>query len=230
MSAAAKIPWRRLAAEGVLIVASVYLAIGLENRSQDRGQKQEATAALSQLLGEVQQDRADLDEVQAEQLDLKSRYESLLDWFADPATMPNDSVQEFLDKISTSNRTMFPRRSAWTTMVAAAQLTELDDPALVTRLGNLYENINSRIEYNGRYYDTDLSVFTASSATSIWDSRHGQLLTHDPVALAVFWNKLRNMYFGWNVYYLDLLAQYQADVDELIKAVDQHLQERGWED
>ena len=229
MTAAAKIPWGRLAAEGVLIVASVYLAIVLEGNSQDRARGREATAALAQLLGELQEDRADLDEVKAEQLDLSMRYETLLRWFADPATMPNDSVQEFLDKVSISNRTMFPRRSAWTTMVADGQLTELDHPALVTRLGNLYENLNSRLEYNGSYYDTDLSIFTASSMSSIWDSQHSELLTNDPLALAVFWNKLRSMYFGWNLYYLDLLAQYQIDVDELIKAVDEHLQARGWE-
>ena len=105
--------------------------------------------------------------------------------------MPGDSVQEYLDIITTSNRTMFPRRSAWTTMVASGQLTELDNPDLVTRLGNLYENLNERLEYNGRYYDSDLSEFAPGYVASIWDTHNVRLLTNDPVALAGFRNRLR---------------------------------------
>ena len=224
-----KIPWGRLAAEGLLIVGSVYLAIGLEGKSQDRARGREATAALAQLLGELREDRADLDEVRAEQLGLESRYRALLEWFTDPTSMPGDSVQEYLDGISTGNRTMFPRSSAWTTMVASGQLTELDNPALVTRLGNLYENINDRLEYNGRYYDSDLSAFVLGYVTSIWDTQSKQLLTKDPEALASFRNRLRFMHLAWNLYYLDLLDQYQLEVDGLIASVDQHLQARGWD-
>lgn len=224
-----KIPWGRLAAEGLLIVGSVYLAIVLEGNSQDRAQGREATAALGQLLGELREDRADLDEVRAQQLDLEGRYRALLDWFADPASMPGDSVQEYLDIITTSNRTMFPRRSAWTTMVAAGQLIELDNPDLVTRLGNLYENINERLEYNGSYYDSDLSAFSMGYIASIWDTQNVRLLTKDPVALAGFRNRLRFMHLGWNLYYLDLLDEYQVELGGLITSVDQHLQARGWE-
>ena len=34
---------------------------------------------------------------------------------------------------------------------------------------------------------------------------------------------------GWNLYYLDLLDEYQVELDGLITSVDEHLQKRGWE-
>lgn len=222
-------PWKRLAAEAVVIVASVYLAIVLEGNAQDRERADEATAALAQLLDELQEDRADISEIRAEQENLAGHYRALLDWIAEPASMPGDSVQESLDHIVTSNRTMFPRSSAWTTMVASGQLTELDNPALVTRLGNLYENINDRLEYNGRYYDSDLSNFTFGDVASIWDTQTRRFLTRDTMTLAGFRNRLRIMYLAWNQYYLALLDEYEAEVEGLIAAVGEHLEDSGWE-
>ncbi|MDH3428159.1 MAG: DUF6090 family protein [Gemmatimonadota bacterium] len=223
------LPWKRLAAEAVVIVASVYLAIGLEGQAQDRERKKEATAALAQLRDELRQDRVDIGEVRAEQESNARHYERLMRWLAEPSSMPADSVQVALDQVVTSNRTMFPRSSAWTTMVASGQLTELENPELVTRLGNLYENINDRLIYNGEYYDSDLSTLAFGSIVTMWDSRARRLLTRDPIELAVFSNRLRFMYHGWNQYYLALLDEYEAEVEALIGAVSEHLAAHGWE-
>jgi len=223
------IPWGRLAAEGLVIVASVYLAIGLEGRAQDRERAEEATAALAQLREELRSDQADIGEIRAAQEGLADHYRNLMDWFANPASMPGDSVQEALDHLTTNNRTMFPRSSAWTTMVASGQLTELDNPALVTRLGNLYENINDRLIYNGEYYDTDLSRFAFGPGVSTWDSQTRRLLTRESRALAEFRNHLYRLYHAWNQYYLALLDEYEAEVEGLIDAVGEHLQEQGWD-
>ena len=222
------IPWRRLAAEAVVIVASVYLAIVLEGQAQDRERAEEATAALAQLLDELREDQADIGEIREEQENLAGDYRALLGWFAEPTSMSADSVQASLDQIVTSNRTMFPRSSAWTTMVAAGQLTELGNPGLVTRLGNLYENINDRLVYNGEYYDSDLSAFAFGSLSSMWDTQTKRLLTGDPRELAAFRNRLRFMYLGWNQYYLALLDEYEAEVEGLITGVGEHLDERDW--
>jgi len=171
-------------------VASVYLAIVLEGKAQDRERAEEATAALAQLREELRSDQADIGEIRVAQEGLAIHYLKLMDWFADPVSLPGDSVQEALDQLTTNNRTMFPRSSAWTTMVASGQLTELDNPALVTRLGNLYENINDRLIYNGEYYDTDLSKFAFGSEVTTWDSQTRRLLTREPRALAEFRNHL----------------------------------------
>lgn len=228
MTAAAKIPWGRLAAEGVLIVASVYLAIVLEGNSQDRARGREATAALAQLLGELQEDRADLDEVQAKQLEIANGHETLMTWFREPASLSGDSVTAYLGFVGGDNRTMYPRRSAWTTMVAAGQLTELHDPGFVTQLANLYENINTRIEYNGSNYDQALEEIYRNYVPEVWDAWNARLLTTDPAALATLRGRF-NYLRSWNEWYLGLLDQYQTELDELISAVDEHLQARGWE-
>lgn len=223
------IPWKRLAAEAVVIVASVYLAIVLEGNAQDRERGEEATAALAQLRDELREDRADIGEVRAEQEFLASNYLSLMDWLAEPASMPGDSVQVALDHVALSNRTMFPRSASWATMVASGQLTELNNPALVTRLGNLYENINDRLIYNGEYYDSDLSTFIFRAVFSTWDSYTSRLLSEDPGALATLRNQLRFMYSAWNQYYLTLLDEYEAEVEALITEVGEHLDARDWE-
>lgn len=223
------LPWQRLAAEAVVIVASVYLAIGLEGRVQDRQREEEATAALAQLREELRSDRVDILEVKAAQEQLAQHYRNLVRWFSDPSSLPADSAQDALDHVNTSNRTMFPRSAGWTTMVASGQLTELDNPELVTRLGNLYENINDRLIYNGEYYDTDLSRFAFESEVEIWDSRTSSLIVRDPVTLAVFSNRLHRMYTAWNQYYLALLNEYQTEVEALIDAVGEHLEAVGWE-
>ena len=90
-------------------------------------------------------------------------------WFREPASLSGDSVTAYLGFIGDDNPTMFPRRSAWTTMVASGQLTELDNPDLVTRLGNLYESINERLEYNGSNYDQALEEIYRRYVPEVWD-------------------------------------------------------------
>lgn len=223
-----KIPWGRLAAEGLLIVGSVYLAIVLEGNSQDRARGREATAALAQLLGELHEDRADLEEVRAKQLEIASDHETLMTWFREPASLSGDSVTAYLGFIGDDNPTMFPRRSAWTTMVASGQLTELDNPDLVTRLGNLYENINERLEYNGSNYDQALEEIYRRYVPEVWDLLNARLITSYPAAIATLGGRFEYLR-GWNLYYLDLLDEYQVELDGLITSVDEHLQKRGWE-
>ena len=117
------VSWRRLLSEAVVIVASVYLAIVLEGMSDDRDRATEAVDALVQLVEELRKDRSDVAEVIAEQENLSRLYVNLRRWFEDPSSMPADSVQETLDLVAWSNRTMFPRGAAWTTVVAGSSLS-----------------------------------------------------------------------------------------------------------
>ena len=65
-------------------------------------------------------------------------------------------------------------------MVAARQLVDLGDPALVSRLANLFENLNPRLEYNGEISD-DWVIGIAvhrptrspcSKPSSAWEDHH----------------------------------------------------------
>ncbi len=221
------IPWRRFMGEALVIVASVYVAIVLEGLSQDRGRREDARAALVQLLGELRQDREDLAEVRAEQEDLDSRYQDLLRWFGSPSALPSDSVQNTLDLVAYSNRTMFPSRSGWTTMVAAGQLPILDEPDLVTRLGNLYENVHNRLEYNGSGYDYALNEVMRVSTPEVWDPVGLRLFTDDPEALSRFRNELRYLHLVWNQWYLEYLGEYGRELDAVVVEVERYLERHG---
>ena len=224
-----KLPWNRILGEGALIIVSVYLAIFLEGMSQEREARTSAHLALVQMLGEMREDSADLEEIREEQLVRSSQYEDLDQWLANPDSVPLDSMAETLDLVFFSNRTLYPRRSAWTTMLAAGQLAELDSPGLVLRLGDFYESLNARIVDNGDDYDENLNDIARNSAPEYWDGANGRLLTTDFYELAKFRNQLRYLHISWNIWYLDLLDQYQLTLDSLILEIESYLQEKSFE-
>lgn len=216
------IDWRRMLAEGVLIVGSVYLAIYLEGVSNDRQEVEEARTTLAQLQVDLEEDRRDLAEILEEQRTLAGLYADLDRWLATPAAMPFDSVEAALDFIAYHNRTMFPRKGAWTTMLAEGYLGALDDPELVARLGTFYGRINERLEYNGGYYDLSLSRVSGEVVPSAWDYERRRPAA-DPELLRLLRGQLRFMRKAWNEYYIDLLTQYQEELDATIEAVEGYL-------
>ena len=222
-----KLPWTRILGEGALIIVSVYLAIFLEGVSQDREAKASAHMALVQMLGELQKDSADVEDIREEQLARSRQYENLDKWLASPESMPLDSVAQMLDSVFFSNRTLYPRRSAWTTMLAAGQLAELDAPGLVLRLGDFYESLNARVVDNGNDYDESINDIARNSAPDYWDGVNGRLLTTDVHELTRFRNQLRYLHFSWNIWYLDLLDSYQQTLDSLIMEIETYLEQKG---
>jgi hypothetical protein len=224
-----RLPWGRIVAEALLIFGSVYLAIFLEGRADDRRETREAHQALGQLLSELRGDQADLVEVRAAQDSLTTHYEAILRWLGDITTLPGDSMTASLDYISNNNRTMFPRHAAWTTMVAAGQLADLDDPELVTLLGNLYENVMPRIEYNGAYYDSQVNDTFVIHVTEAWDSSRRRFGPGGEAAVIRLRESMYRLWIAWNLYYLDLLADYGELVDGAAAAVEEHLAEHGIE-
>jgi hypothetical protein len=215
-----KFPWKRLLGEAVVIVASVYLAIFLQERADDRERTEEALDALVQLRKERRSDRSDLSEVIVEQREIDRRFARVDLWLSEPGTTPADSLTTALDSLAYSNRTMFPRKSAWTTMVSSGQLRFLGDPGLVVRLANLYENVNPRLEYNGRFYDQKNMDLLGDGVPVIWDATRGTFLTNDPRGIAGLRNRLRYLHLAMNGWYLMYLAEYGEQLDARITEVD----------
>ena len=224
-----KLPWARMLGEGAVIIVSVYLAIFLEGVSQEREAKASAHLALVQMLAEMKEDAADVAEIREEQLERSRQYVTLDQWLANPESMPLDSVAETLDLVMFSNRTLYPRRSAWTTMLAAGQLAKLDSPGLVSRLGNFYESLNARIVDNGDDYDESVNDRGRNSVPNYWDGLGPRLLTTDAREVTRFRNQLRFLHLSWNLWYLDLLDTYQQELDSLIREIETYLEEHGIE-
>lgn len=224
-----KLPLAKLLAEGVLIIVSVYLAIVLEGMSQERAARFSAHTALAQMLGEMREDSADVAEIRAHQLVRDKQYTAIDQWLENPEFMPLDSMTEAVDAIFLENRTLYPRRSAWTTMVAAGQLSVLDAPGLVTRLGDFYESATARIIDNGDDYDEGLNDIGRNSVPQIWDGANGRLLTTDDREISTFRNQFRYIHIGWNLWYIDALENYGQTLDSLALDIESYLEMNNFE-
>jgi len=224
-----KIPWRKIAGEGALIVVSVFIAIALESAWQYQRDRQDAIEVLAQLLEELRQDRSEAEVVLAEQRELGELYQQLLGWLSDPGSLPGERFQKHLDRLGVSNRTMFPRSSAWTTLVASAQLPLLNDSALVSQVGYHYEVVHQRLRDNSVDYDDQLFIFLRDSVPTTWDVDASKLSTDDPRELAEFRYQVRYLSEVWNRWYVEFLEMtYLPSVDDLIEAVEKHLASEGY--
>ena len=216
--------WHRITGEAVLIISSVFVAIALESAWRDRQNFLAAQGALGQMLEELRQDRADLDEVLDEQRSLDSTYRRVISWLADPESLSEQEFGEAVEFLSYSNRTMYPRRSAWTTMVASGQMQLLNNAESVTKLGGLHENLYQRLIINGKAYDHDLFTTMRESVPRIWDYNEYRLLTLDASEIARLRGELRFIHYTWNQWYLEFLTEeYGTMLDELIAEVDAYL-------
>lgn len=221
--------WSRVLGEGLLIIVSVFTAIWLEGVFQDRGRHRDALIALVQVEDELRQDRADLAAIIDEQTRIDGEYTALLRWLATPASMPVDSVGAALDRLSFSNRTLYPHRAAWTAL-ATSHATSIDDPRLLARLGRFYETLRERIVDNGNHYDFNLDEVMRGTVPAVWDGTTGRLSVRDPRAIAELRARLRYLHIGWNRYYLDLVREYGVEIDGLVADVDAYLAARGMRD
>jgi len=208
-----KRPWVRWAVEFTLILASVFLAVSLENLRQAGTERAAAQAALEQLLGELREDHIDFLRIIEEQEALSRNYTDLERWLEAGVDYPQDSVAAALEAVL-SNPTLFTRRASWTTMVSAGQLAHLDAPELVLQLGQLYETAYGRLEYNSRFYDEEMFAEFRSTEAMRWANyrRDGDPLVDDPVEVRRLAGRLSRIHGFWTLWYRDLLLEYEDDV------------------
>jgi len=214
------LPWLRWVAEFILIVGSVYLAVFLESASQERADRTAAHVALSQLLGELREDLADFERIIATQERLNQDYENMGRWLADPGISPVDSVGAAMLRIGSDNPTLFARRASWNTMISGGQLADVDAPTLVLQLGQLYETIYTRIDYNSRLYDEDLIATLRPLSAIRWGDLEDQPLTTNRTEIERLADSLKRIHITWNLFYRDLLVRYEDDVRDAIAAVE----------
>jgi hypothetical protein len=220
-----KISFSRVIREATLIFASVFIAIWLESSWQNYKNVTAARVSLGQIFSELQADRAFLEEVQEDQKALLQKNEKLLSWLANPMSLPNDLVHETLEEFGPA-LTIWPRRAAWTTMVASGQLGLLNDRDLVRSLGNYYEYRVSRLVYNGEEYDHAMYELEREAIPKIWDFEHKKLLTSEHERIAIFRGKIYRVNI-WTRWYLGYVEEHSMELDTLIHDVEQHLKSHG---
>ena len=210
----------------MLIISSVYLAILLEGASAERGRRAEATAALTALRTELQLDQADAQEIIGLQEEQGRSSERIQAWLSRPQSLPADSFSAALLQVLTDNRTMYPRKASWTTMVAEGQLTVLGDPELIGQLANLYEHSNVRLGDNGARYDDTTQDLLRGRVPYVWDVVEQRFLTTDDAAIRTFANQLLQVQ-RQNRGYTALLRSWGSEVEEVRAAVESYLESHG---
>ena len=220
-----KIPWRRILAEGSLIVASVLVAISLESAWQARQNRLYARASLVEVLNELEADRAFLERVTKSQRDLDQPGRMIMGWLSAPDMSSIDSLNQALRDYDTP-LSMWPRNYAWSSMVSANQLSLLGDRELVLDLGEHYQFYQERIIESSRQYDLEFSrlQFEAIPQFRNLDSNSLQALKADD--LRIFRNQVMRL-SEWNSWYLDVLSEYATDLEGLTESVRSYLVEHG---
>jgi hypothetical protein len=219
------ISWGKLAIEVVVLAASVYLAIFFEGASDDRARRAAALEALRSLRTELQRDLDDVAVILEAQADRDVRHQRLERWLSSVPVAHPDSFATDLRALTVQNRTLFPRRATWTTMLSSAQLADLGDPGLVDQLANLYENVNQRVEYNGVIYDESLTDVARNSFAHAWDPVERRLLLPPGTEVAEFRSQLAFLH-EQNLAFIGLLEAWRGEVRALMDAVDTFLAAR----
>jgi hypothetical protein len=139
-----KIRFSRIASEATLIFVSVFVAIWLESQWQNRSDRIEARESLSQVLAELRDDQEFAKQVKLEQTVFLEAAEKILVLLENAESHPKQSDHDVFENLANAI-TIWPRRAAWTTMVASGQLGLINDRGLVARLGDLANRTTLRM-------------------------------------------------------------------------------------
>ncbi len=203
----------------------MFIAIWLESEWQNRADEIAANVSLSQLLAELRADQEFVEIVRLEQMAFVEISERIMMLLQDSESLSEESYQDDFEKYFTPV-SVWPRRAAWTTMVAAGQLGLIEDKRLVARLGNFYEHRQRRLIYNGEGYDLTVEKIGVESIPEIWDFQHQAFLTSDYQKIAALHGKVR-WANDWAHWYMNSLAEYNKHLNQLIVDVEKYLQDHG---
>jgi hypothetical protein len=216
-----KTRFSKIAGEATLIFVSVFVAIWLESEWQNRIDRIEARESFSQLHAELRADQEFAKQVKLEQTAFLETTEKILIWLENVDSHPKQSDHDFFENLANAI-TIWPRRAAWTTMVASGQLGLINDKSLVARLGDFYEYRQIRLLYNGKSYDAAYEEINVQYVPEIWDFQRSELITSDYEKIAAFHGRVRWLK-EWAVWYLDSLADYEKALNKLVEDVEDYL-------
>ena len=192
-----KVPWLRVLVEGVVIVASILLAFGIDawwDRSQQRGQEQELLQGLE---SDFVSSLATLDQtIRIHQLfaERAAHLESMSD--SEVRAIPPDSVERYMRAVS-QYMTYEPQGGTLNGLVGAGQLSLLEDTALRGLLTGWQQRLDDSAEEAGFLTSTarEIAIRTARVARPGPDVTPDELLImlRDEETLALMRSKV---FFG----------------------------------
>ena len=157
-----------------IVLAGVYVAIFFDQLVEDRERAEQAQVSLYAVMDELDRDEQDIRgvlEVQAERLEAYAEIERALEHPEADAIVLNDLLR---NRIS-PNRTFFPRRSAYSVMLASGQFMHIRDERLRLQLTDLYERDYERLVYNGEVFDEVHQVELQRAIVAHWDYKRHRL-------------------------------------------------------
>lgn len=129
------------------------LAILFENKAEDRSREDDARAMLANVLGELKFDEAEILDVRQVQDETVSAAETLMDLLAIASPAEDAAIDSIMNGPWVFNPTVFPRRSAYSALLAGGNMGYLSDTDLTLGLANLYEHHYVRLVNHGAWTD-----------------------------------------------------------------------------
>ena len=174
----------------VVVLLGVYLAIFFENKAEDRSRAADARAMLVNVLGEMELDEEEILDRRQAQVETVRAAETLMDLLATASPAEDAAIDSIMSGPSwPSNPTVFPRRSAYSALVAGGNMGYLSDTDLTLRLANLYEHHYVRLVNHGDWTDRiTYDHFWPVVNGQYWDKAHGRLVQRGEEANLGFWN------------------------------------------
>jgi hypothetical protein len=201
----------------IIVVLGVFLGITFESMASERDRTGKAHDALDQLVADMRRDDADMHRIIAQQRGQERDFGEIAVWLSDSTTTGSARIDSLLEKVVTS-LTVYPRRGAYTSMIASGQIALLPED-LAASVVNVYENVYSRLSANGEHYDYSLERDFLPAYAHSWDPTRQGLIAADPSDRIRFRNHLLLMR-AWSGYYRDLVVHSQAAVQDVIAAID----------
>lgn len=201
----------------IIVILGVYLGITFEAKASDYDRTHKAKAALRYVVRDMRRDEADMSRVIQEQRAQARDYEEIADWLAPQASPVSARIDSLLRKVTTSP-TVFPRRGAYSSMIAAGQLALLSEDTS-DRIANLYENVYVRLAANGEHYDYSLERDFFPAYARAWDPARHELIAHDAGERTRFRNVVLLMH-AWSQYYGGLVSESQRELQVVLADID----------
>ena len=137
----------------VVVLLGVYLAIFFENKAEDQSREADARTLLANVLSELELDEGEILGRRQDQLEAATAAESMMDLLAKASPADDAVMDSIMNEPWVFNPTVFPRRSAYSALVASGNMGYLSDTDLTLRLANLYEHHYVRLVRHGDWTD-----------------------------------------------------------------------------